>query len=65
MRVFKYFSNGNVNDVQNSKEYIGSSPHTDWGFLTVIIQDDVTGLQYSYNGQWVDVQPVIDSVVVN
>ena len=28
-----------------SETILGSSPHTDWGFLTVILQDEVGGLQ--------------------
>lgn len=36
---------------------MGSSPHTDWGFLTLIAQDDVGGLEYQHEGRWVDVAP--------
>lgn len=34
---------------------IGSSPHTDWGFLTLIAQDHVGGLEYQHDGQWISV----------
>ena len=46
---------------------LGSSPHTDWGFLTVILQDDVGGLQfYSHSaGAWLDVPVVRRGLVIN
>lgn len=44
---------------------IGSSPHTDWGFLTVILQDAVGGLQFLSNGEWKDVPCVPNSMIVN
>jgi isopenicillin N synthase-like dioxygenase len=60
------------------KEILGSSPHTDWGFLTLILADDVRGLQFIpkrlqqrkgaagvTNQDWVDVPYVPGSLVVN
>jgi isopenicillin N synthase-like dioxygenase len=46
-------------------ERIGSSPHSDWGFLTLIMQDNVGGLQVQPSGtqQWIDV-PVVDGALV-
>ncbi|ODU07270.1 MAG: 2OG-Fe(II) oxygenase [Pseudonocardia sp. SCN 72-86] len=45
----------------------GVGPHTDWGFLTLLLQDDVGGLQALPKGEhaWVDVAPVDDALVVN
>lgn len=50
---------------------LGSSPHTDWGFLTVILADEVGGLQFIPKGRslaedsWVDVPFVPDSLIIN
>lgn len=57
---------------------LGSSPHTDWGFLTLILADEVGGLQFipkhgaKYNtdgslseDSWVDVPYVPNSLIVN
>jgi len=44
---------------------LGSSPHTDWGYLTVILQDDVGGLQFYRDGEWLDVPVVRHGLVVN
>jgi len=46
---------------------LGSSPHTDWGFLTVILQDGVGGLQFldREDAVWTDVVPVEGAIVIN
>jgi isopenicillin N synthase-like dioxygenase len=62
MRIFRYFSSDKKSETvfeNKSLTAIGSSPHTDWGLLTVIQQDGVGGLQFLHDNQWVDV-PVID-----
>ena len=44
----------------------GCGAHTDWGALTLLMQDDAGGLQVHDEGQgWVDAPPVPDSYVVN
>lgn len=44
----------------------GSAPHTDFGCLTILNQDDIGGLQVqTKNGDWIDVPKVEDSFVVN
>lgn len=44
----------------------GSAPHTDHGFLTIVAQDDVGGLEVqNQNKDWLAVHPMGDSVVVN
>ena len=59
-------------DEQGAHSMLGSSPHTDWGFLTVILADQVGGLQFIPRGgsllnaeDWVDVPFIPGSVVVN
>lgn len=44
----------------------GSAPHTDFGCLTLLAQDDVGGLQVKTpNGNWVDAPRIPNSFVVN
>ncbi|MHA6784131.1 isopenicillin N synthase family dioxygenase [Pseudonocardia saturnea] len=45
----------------------GVGPHADWGFLTLLLQDDTGGLQArpSRTDGWVDVPPVEGALVVN
>ncbi|CAA2956071.1 deacetoxyvindoline 4-hydroxylase-like [Olea europaea subsp. europaea] len=44
---------------------LGTSKHTDPGFLTIVLQDQIGGLQVLKNNQWIDVQPHSGSLVVN
>lgn len=44
----------------------GSAPHCDFGFVTILSQDDVGGLQVqSVDGEWLDVPPVEGAFVMN
>ncbi|KAF3964683.1 hypothetical protein CMV_011059 [Castanea mollissima] len=40
-------------------------PHSDYGLLTLLLQDEVQGLQIQYEGKWATVEPLPDSLVVN
>ncbi|KAL6574917.1 hypothetical protein OROMI_012202 [Orobanche minor] len=44
---------------------LGIPPHSDYGFLTLLLQDRVKGLQIQHQHNWVTVQPVPGSLVVN
>ncbi|KAF3679640.1 putative peroxisomal fatty acid beta-oxidation multifunctional protein AIM1-like [Capsicum annuum] len=44
---------------------LGMPPHSDYGFLTLLLQDEVEGLQVKFNGDWVTIQPIPGSFVVN
>ncbi|XP_047335834.1 1-aminocyclopropane-1-carboxylate oxidase homolog 11-like [Impatiens glandulifera] len=44
---------------------IGTTPHTDAGFITMVMQDKVGGLQVLYEDQWHDVKPLDGALVIN
>lgn len=44
---------------------LGMPPHSDYGFLTLLLQDDVEGLQILHRDEWVTVDPIPGSFVVN
>ncbi|XP_028103950.1 1-aminocyclopropane-1-carboxylate oxidase homolog 4-like, partial [Camellia sinensis] len=43
----------------------GLNPHTDPGVLTVLVENQVMGLQVKHEGEWVDVKPLPGSLIVN
>ena len=45
--------------------HLGVHHHTDAGALTVLLQDQVGGLQVCLNGEWFPVDPVDDALVIN
>lgn len=48
------------------EDTLGIKPHTDWGALSLLIQDDTPGLEVlNANGNWIVVNPIPDTVVVN
>ncbi|RRT77872.1 hypothetical protein B296_00000942 [Ensete ventricosum] len=44
---------------------LGMPPHSDYGFLTLLLQDDIKGLQVHHRGKWITVEPIPNSFVVN
>ncbi|XP_061990049.1 1-aminocyclopropane-1-carboxylate oxidase homolog 1-like [Rosa rugosa] len=44
---------------------MGTTHHSDSSFLTVLLQDQIGGLQVLHEDQWVDVTPVRGALVVN
>jgi isopenicillin N synthase-like dioxygenase len=73
MRLFHYLpydhtANGTAFGA-SANDRIGSSPHTDWGFLTLVVQEDdqadAGGLEVFFDDTWVPLPPVEDSIIVN
>lgn len=51
---------------QGERRFLTGAPHTDSGFLTLLAQDGVPGLQArSRQGAWVDVPPAESALAVN
>ncbi|XP_021748797.1 1-aminocyclopropane-1-carboxylate oxidase homolog 3-like [Chenopodium quinoa] len=44
---------------------VGIASHTDPGILTVLLQDQVGGLQVKYGGSWINLTPVRSALVIN
>ena len=44
---------------------LGLANHSDASALTVLMQNDVSGLQVIKNGKWVAVEPITNAFVVN
>lgn len=44
---------------------MGITPHTDPCAITLLLQNQVPGLQVKYEGEWVDVNPVQGGIIVN
>jgi len=53
-------------EVQPTRRYLVGAPHTDSGFVTLLAQDEVAGLQArGRDGRWIDVPPREGTLVVN
>ncbi|KAF5738615.1 hypothetical protein HS088_TW13G01516 [Tripterygium wilfordii] len=44
---------------------MGTTKHTDGSFFTVLLQDQLDGLQVFQENQWIDVHPIHGALVVN
>ncbi|CAA2987353.1 1-aminocyclopropane-1-carboxylate oxidase homolog 1-like [Olea europaea subsp. europaea] len=44
---------------------LGTVKHSDLGFLTILLQNQIDGLQIFFQNQWVDVQPIRGALVIN
>jgi isopenicillin N synthase-like dioxygenase len=53
-------------DHNGGRFYVNGAPHVDSGFLTLLAQDGVSGLQARHrDGTWLDVPPIDDGLAVN
>jgi isopenicillin N synthase-like dioxygenase len=53
-------------DESCGEEQFGVAPHTDFGVLTVLCQDDTGGLQVQdANGDWIHAPPIEGTLIVN
>ncbi|HEX3847839.1 MAG TPA: 2OG-Fe(II) oxygenase family protein [Steroidobacteraceae bacterium] len=51
---------------QGQRFYVNGAPHVDSGFLTLLAQDGIAGLQARHlDGTWLDVPPMEDALAVN
>ncbi len=71
LRLFHYFPKtsmeyqSGITSQLSDVDILGSSPHTDWGLLTLIMEDDIGGLQFLHNGEWLNIPHVEGGIVVN
>ena len=66
MRLFHYFSSDNHPTLAPGVPRTGSSPHTDWHLMTIVMQDRTGGLQVRRPHapfDWIDV-PAVDGELV-
>ena len=51
---------------QSADDLFGSAPHTDYGFITILVQDEVGGLQVrNVAGEWIDAPYMPGAFVMN
>jgi isopenicillin N synthase-like dioxygenase len=50
----------------NSGEYLGAGEHSDYGSITLLFQDEVSGLQIcSTSGEWITAPVIPETVIIN
>nr|DAD36747.1 TPA_asm: hypothetical protein HUJ06_007388 [Nelumbo nucifera] len=63
--VCRYVMNKEINRRPEPELTMGTSKHADNDFLTVLLQDNIGGLQVLREKQWVDVLPMPGALIVN
>ena len=50
----------------SGQKVIGAGAHSDYGFVTILLQDEIGGLQVqNMRGEWIEAPPVPGSLVIN
>ncbi|PIN09785.1 Deacetoxyvindoline 4-hydroxylase [Handroanthus impetiginosus] len=44
---------------------LGTTKHSDPGFLTILLQNQISGIQVLYRDQWVNIEPTPGALVIN
>ena len=65
LTLFRIFHYPPVKVEPKAEEQWGVGEHTDYGVLTILKQDDVSGLQVKTWSRWIDAPPVPNSFVCN
>lgn len=63
--LFRIFNYPPVRTATTTESGLGVGEHTDYGLLTILLQDTAGGLQVKRKSEWVDVPPVQNSFVCN
>jgi isopenicillin N synthase-like dioxygenase len=66
MRMLRYPALSSYPVDSKDKIYLGAGEHTDYGCITILLQDaNNDGLQIRHNNEWIRVPPVDNTLVVN
>jgi isopenicillin N synthase-like dioxygenase len=63
--LFRIFNYPTDSSLEAGEQRWGVGEHTDYGFLTILKQDDSGGLQVKSKSRWIDAPPVPNSFVCN
>lgn len=59
IRIYRYLRCPNTNHTW------GMDMHTDSSVLSILVQDEVSGLQVLKDDEWIDIEPILNTLVVN
>jgi isopenicillin N synthase-like dioxygenase len=48
-----------------ASDRLGCGAHTDWGLITILLQDDCGGLEIETEGRWIEAPPVPGALIIN
>jgi len=50
---------------QPGTDRLGCGAHTDWGLITILLQDDCGGLEIETQGRWIEASPTPGALIIN